>query len=421
MKIRVHMPTRSRPTRALRVIESFQRLASRHRTIEIAYSVVIDEDDPTMNNPETRRSLGLKGVKVHTGTHRTKVEACNSSIERDCDILLLASDDMTPVQAGWDLAVMQAMIDHFPNFDGALHFNDGHTGEALCTFPIMGINLFKKFGHVYHPEYKSLWCDNEFTDLLRAMRRLPYINRVLFRHDHFSFGSIVPFDKLYERNEGLRAVDEVVYRRREAIRDPGSALPFGWPAIRLSLLVASLKKRTEQLRHLLAALNDQINGDAALLRGVEIIVRRDEGAMPIGLKRQELLKQAIGSHIAFIDDDDAVAPDYVARVVKLITADPEVGCIGINGEMTTDGGNPRRFTHSLQYDGWYEREGVYYRTPNHLNPVRRDFALAAGFGDERHGEDKAYSDRVTGILRAAKARESMIDPVMYHYRFSSKK
>lgn len=421
MKIRVHMPTRSRPERALHVLDTFKRLSTPARRAAVAYSVVVDSDDPTMADHQVRARLARLGATVTVGGHRSKVEACNAGIDRDFDVLLLASDDMTPVTRDWDQVLLAAMVEHFPNFDGALHFNDGHVGEKLCTFPIMGVNLYKKFGYVYAPCYASLWCDNEYTDLLRSMNRLPYFPKVLFRHDHFSFGGR-PRDALYDRNEALRADDEVPFRARESMKRPGSQFAFDSPPIRLSILIASVRSRTEQLRKLLADLNGEINS-CNVVREVEIVVARDDGKIPIGQKRQQLLERSVGTHVAFVDDDDAVAPDYCRQIIAGLRDKPEADCMSLEGQITTDGRDPRTFRHSFGFDGWYEKDGVYFRTPNHLNVVRRDHALAAGFGTERFGEDRLYSDRLTARLKALgrPVVELPTSGVIYHYRYSSRK
>jgi hypothetical protein len=418
VKIAVHMPTRSRPERCIAKLEAFRRLSSKQH--EIKLSVAIDEDDQTMRTDHVRRRLAAANVRVHVGAHQSKVEACNAGIDRDFDVLVLASDDMTCCAANWDIRVLELMVQHFPNFDGALHFNDGHVGEKLCTLPIMGVNLFKKLGYVYHPDYLSLCCDDEYTELFKAQGRLVYSPTVIVRHDHHSFGR-GPKDALARRNDALMERDKEVYLRRKATVRPGAPWGFDAPPILLSVLVASLRQRTEFLRQLLAQLNDQINSNP-ILREVEIIVDRDNGEATIGAKRQRMLERAKGDYIAFIDDDDEISPRYIRLVTDAIK-DRRCHCANLVGEITVDGRDPRTFLHSIKFSHWYEENRIYYRTPNHLNPVRRELALQAGFGDERFGEDHAYSNRLAGILRALPGGpiEAQIGECYYWYRCRSKK
>jgi len=76
--------------------------------------------------------------------------------------VICASDDMVPKAWGWDNEIAIAMNQHFPDLDGCVHFNDGNTDGELITFSILGKRLYERFGYIYHPDYKSLYCDNEF-------------------------------------------------------------------------------------------------------------------------------------------------------------------------------------------------------------------------------------------------------------------
>ena len=372
------------------MFDLYRRLSSGRHTI--SYTAVIDEDDRSMNNPQVLERL-RKFARVHIGTHKSKVEACNAGVERGHDVLLLASDDMTPICRNWDDVVASDMRRHFPNFDGGLWYNDGHQRDVLCTYPIMGINLFKKFGYFYDPAYQSFSCDAEYTLLVRAMGRLPYSDRVLFRHDHESFGGI-PKDGLYRRNEPLMPVDAEVIHKRMAIQQPGSQFQFNWPPIRLSILIPSLAKRDHMLRRLLDTLNHEINGND-IIREVEIVVDVDNGERSVGVKRQRLLERAIGHYVCFVDDDDRVDPHYCRRIINILRAGTP-DCIGLIGMITQNGGPPQKFIHSTKNHkpGWFEENGVYYRNPNHLNTIRRDIALKVGYKDMRSGEDHDFSMRL---------------------------
>lgn len=419
MRLLVHMPTRARPQRCLVAAEAYRRLASKKH--DIVYSFSIDEDDKVMASPpflDKLRSIG----RVHIGKNKSKVEACNAGIERDFDIILLASDDMLPISREWDNFVAEAMNHHFPNLDGALHFPDGRTGDKLNTYPIFGINLFKKFGYVYHPDYFSLCCDTEWTELLRQIKRLPFIDRVLFRHDHHSMPGLQRHkDPLYARNDALMDTDKKTYDRRAATILPGSRFNFGHPPIRLSILIATMFSREAFLRRLLTQLNDEINGHD-IIQEVEIVIDRDNGEASIGVKRQRLLERAVGDYVAFIDDDDLVCPDYCRQIVGILRkSSPD--CLGLVGEITEDGNNPRKFIHSINNPkpGWYEEGSVYYRGPNHLNPVKRELALAAGFADMTGGEDHDFSMRLerNGLIKGRE--EVMLPGTTYLYLCRSNK
>lgn len=205
------MPTRQRPERTLRMLEFYRAYAGAPVRIE----VVLDEDDRSMlNQPVLNRLAALK-CRVSTGAHRSKVEACNDFRSWRWDVLLLASDDMLPVFEGYAPEIERDMLEHFPDLDGALHYNDGNMGEALCTFPVLGRKLYEHFGYVYYPGYQGLYCDREMTEVLQSVGRLPYIDKCLFRHDHYTIGHCAD-DALYERDRAFAEADGKLYEERKA-------------------------------------------------------------------------------------------------------------------------------------------------------------------------------------------------------------
>ena len=184
-------------------------------------------------------------------------------------------------------------------------------------------------------------------------------------------------------------------------------------AVRLSILIPTLPSRNEFLNRLLDLLRP-----LAAPYGEEIEIRTllTDSQPSVGVKRQQLLQEAKGQYIAFIDDDDMVDPLYFERIMPLL--DGVNDCVGFRGIYTVDGQNPGVFIHTLKCDKWHERDGIYYRCPNHLNPVKREIALAAGFPDQRFGEDQAYSMAVRPFLK----QEAMVDdPPLYLYQFRSVK
>ena len=182
MNILVKWPTRQRPGEFLAALTQWRRLASRRNTVR--YIISIDADDASMQSLVPRAGLAaMPDVRVFTGpAGRSKIQACNADLpggrtqdvpawsDFTPDALLLASDDMLPQHHDWDAIVAREMARHFPALDGAIHFNDGYHGQdKLITLSMMGWNLYRRFGYVYHPAYRSFYCDNEFTDVVRMI------------------------------------------------------------------------------------------------------------------------------------------------------------------------------------------------------------------------------------------------------------
>lgn len=137
----------------------------------------------------------------------------------------------------------------------------------------------------------------------------------------------------------------------------------------------------------------------------------------IGTKRNALLNQAGGEYLCFIDDDDRIADNYIELVMAGIATNPD--CCSLNGIITTDGKDPKPFIHSIEYTEMFERDGVYYRPPNHLNVVRSSIAKQMVFPDWQRSEDSNYCFQLrdSGLLKV----EYKIEQVLYYYDYVSDK
>ncbi len=394
----IRMPTRGRPAQALSALAKYRSMAG----MRVAIEVVIDNDDQDMLRPEVMQRLAALGCIVTVGCHGNKVEACNGGRVSDWDILVLASDDMVPVVDGYAMRIAAAMEQHFPHFDGAVFFNDGYQKSNLCTLPILGRRLYAQFGFVYDFAYKSLFCDQEQTDFLKSIGRLEYIDEKIIEHRHHVWGWCDP-DELYKRNDALESEDRKTFEARKQLAR------FGYPQMELSILVCSLPQRRAQLEWLIDHVYDQIINLYPFRAEVVVDDRR---GLTVGQKRQALLERAKGEYVAFVDDDDIVPFDYVSRVISGLHQNERPDALSLEGVMTTDGAKPERFVHSLHVEEWHTKDRVHYRSLNHLNVVKRELALQAGFGDEQVGEDHAYSRRLKELV---KTEGDMGDAPLYIY------
>lgn len=215
MNILLKLPTRSRQVKMLEAYDAAMRVALNPQAIFPLFA--IDDDDRASLRAWAK--LGLPMETLAKGPRATKVEAVNRGIANDrrpWDIVVVISDDMMCQRAGWDRHVAQAFQDG--DLDRCAHFPDGHQTE-LCTLPVMGRAYFERFGYVYHPDYLSLWCDNEQTDVALRDGKMFRSDLVLFRHDHPAWGT-GRWDPLYRHNEAKNAIDKATYERRKALNFP---------------------------------------------------------------------------------------------------------------------------------------------------------------------------------------------------------
>jgi hypothetical protein len=214
--------TRNRPELFCKTLGIWiDKLSGLHTTHII---VSVDSDDYAMQTPLVRMAMSNidpeKRVKVsfYTGPHTNKVTAINRDMEHagDFDVLVVVSDDMVPLVDRYDEIVFNDMEKHHPNGFGALHYDDGSTNHQLCTLSIMDKQMYDHFGYIYHPDYKMLWCDNEFMDVARGMNKLPFIDRVIIEHQYKRHGN----DAVYDKSESKYQEDRRTYLFRKE---------NGWP------------------------------------------------------------------------------------------------------------------------------------------------------------------------------------------------
>lgn len=217
-KITYVFASRSRPDKFFAAIENIINLSVKEDYVIIAS---LDSDDKSMNNGTVKNRIkGYKKVSAYYGTSTGKVHAINlncDKIPNNTDIIIVMSDDMIFEQRGFDDIIRIDMQKYFPNMDGCLHYPDGSkVQERLITLSIMGINFFRRFGYIYNPEYTSLWCDMEFSEIAKKLGKYKYLpDSKIFRHAH-PLWTKEPYDALMTRNESFYNSDKEIYLKRLA-------------------------------------------------------------------------------------------------------------------------------------------------------------------------------------------------------------
>jgi hypothetical protein len=398
----------------------------------------VDKDDPTIK--ETHQlAKDYKFVKIieieNNGEFLGLGKLWNVMMESvPDDVLAMVGDDMVFETKDWDEKILNDFSsEKLPNDKFLMvHCNDGMRGPNniypdVQPFPVNSFihrSYYDTFGYYVREEWKHGFHDNWINDIYTAVDRKKYYHDIMIRHLHWSDNS--NDTKL----DNVSAVLEENYKKGQTI------ISYGDPKlieirkneiekinqlkeeckIKLSILIPTLENRKHFLDRLMECLNKQD------LTDVEILTELDNGEKSIGEKRNILLDRATGDYIAFVDDDDLVSEKYVELVLKAIEKKPDV--VGMHLLMTVDGQREERTYHSLKYRTWYnendpDRPGKqrYFRNPNHLNPVKREYAVKTRFPSINMCEDRDYSARILPYLQT----EEYIEEPIYYYLVRSSK
>ena len=183
----------------------------------------------------------------------------------------------------------------------------------------------------------------------------------------------------------------------------------------LTICICTLPSRERMFNSLVRNLSRQVS-DSNFHDVVELMSDADIHKT-IGQKRNDLLDLANGKFVVFIDDDDSVSGDYLKQIINVIRKNNDCDCIGMKGVITFDGNEEKKWEISKDFGKWFESNGVYYRTPNHISPIRTSIAKSVGFPNISNGEDFEYSMGVLPLLK----KEVKIEKELYHYQYVTSK
>ena len=210
----IKFPTRARPDKFKEIFGKYVDLLSGKRKVK--FIVSMDENDPSCNNHNIRTFLEQMkkrvDVEYHYGVSRNKVDACNRDVPSDgWKVCVLVSDDMTPRIKGYDDVIMKDMETYFPDYDGSINYNCSRAYPAVMVLSIIGNPYYKRFGYIYHPEYVSLFCDEEQTVVARSLNKMIDLNKKVITHDWHEIK-----DDLRKHTEQFYQSDKVIFEARKA-------------------------------------------------------------------------------------------------------------------------------------------------------------------------------------------------------------
>lgn len=156
MVISLLHPSRGRPEKAFNTAKEWIEKAG----VYVDYLCSIDNDDPTFKQYFKNNTINREGFILHSD-NRSVVEATNAAAKAVLgDILVYLSDDFKAPD-NWGQLILK-------EFEGCttprlIKVDDMLQKFAVpvLTIPIMNRALYERLGYFWHPEYKSMFVDED--------------------------------------------------------------------------------------------------------------------------------------------------------------------------------------------------------------------------------------------------------------------
>ena len=188
-KISLLHATRGRPAQAWRQRMDWLRLASDPDSIEHIFAVDSDDD-------ESHMLCMAKSVIVAASSG--PVAAWNLAAQVSKGKVLVQMSDDFEAFPGWDKAILDAIGD--TSASSVLAVSDGYRKDKLLCMAILTRKRYEDQGHLFHPEFFSMYSDDWFTDC--AYRDNVVIDArktIMFEHHHPAFTD-AEMDETYARS-----------------------------------------------------------------------------------------------------------------------------------------------------------------------------------------------------------------------------
>lgn len=194
-------PSRGRPQQAYDTAKKWIEKAGQ----KVEYILSVDNDEAKLYEPiflQLHKDFGFC-VKLIANETRSAVGAINGAAMLSVgDILMVLSDDFDCFD-NWGVALLKELEG---KEDFILKTQDG-IQDWIITMPIMDRKYYNRFGYVYYPEFRHMFCDTFLTCVADLTGRKIESN-LLFKHNHYSIAGgkdsvSERADKTWEHGEKL--------------------------------------------------------------------------------------------------------------------------------------------------------------------------------------------------------------------------
>lgn len=214
-RILFNIASRSRPEKFHALLERTMELCDSTNNM---FLIKLDSDDPTLSK-YSLIGAGKGPVMAILKRSDNKIHAINRDIPAEgWDIIVDLSDDFIITRKGFDNIIRQHCgpddCVHFPE-PFATKQNEKNRNENIIIMACMGREYYNRFGYIYNPIYKSLFCDNELTAVAKKLGRYKFVDEEIFYHAHPAAG-YGKADAQTKHTESFWKEDQATYNKRKA-------------------------------------------------------------------------------------------------------------------------------------------------------------------------------------------------------------
>lgn len=177
------VPTRGRPAKLARMLESVAATAYHPERLEVV--LVVDEDDPASLAQHPR--LKVRNAVVPPGLSMGALNSAGYEASTG-DFVMLLNDDVISRTPGWDAIALECFR-RFPDPFALVHVNDTLVRDNLCVFPLVSRAFCEFAGGICPSSYTRYRIDDHIEDVFNLLavlgeRRIVYLPDVVFEHDN---------------------------------------------------------------------------------------------------------------------------------------------------------------------------------------------------------------------------------------------
>ena len=210
----VILPTRSRPTKALRAYQSFNETRSEEGLSQLGFFLDLD-DTKLFEYKEKLDSPGLTNSFVSIGERIRMCPSVNRAFEQnpDFDYYCFIGDDHRFKTKDWDKKAIEYIEKDALGW-GVLYGDDKLQGKKLASSFIISGNLVRAIGYIAIPGLKHMYVDNQVMELGKALGSLLYRPDIVIEHLHYSMNKSKK-DAQYEEvnSKEIYAHDLAIYEK----------------------------------------------------------------------------------------------------------------------------------------------------------------------------------------------------------------